>query len=57
MYFTGFDGPEMPRPARVPRLLGQDGLMIEPSGAVMVEIPSRVIAGYEAMVAEAERIG
>ena len=76
------------------RLLGQDGLMIEPSGAVtvaavrrgvregtidpgesvvcvltgsgfkdfdrildLVEIPSRVIAGYEAMVAEAERIG
>jgi threonine synthase len=76
------------------RLLGQDGLMIEPSGAVtvaavrrgvregtidpgesvvcvltgsgfkdfdrildLVEIPSRVIAGYEAMAAEAERIG
>jgi len=76
------------------RLLGQDGLMIEPSGAVtvaavrrgvregsidpgesvvcvltgsgfkdfdrileLVEIPSQVIAGYEAMVAEAERIG
>ena len=76
------------------RLLGQDGLMIEPSGAVtvaavrrgvregsidpgesvvcvltgsgfkdfdrildLVEIPSRVIAGYEAMVTEAERIG
>jgi len=76
------------------RLLGQDGLMIEPSGAVtvaavrrgvregtidpgesvvcvltgsgfkdfdrildLVEIPSPVIAGYEAMAAEAERIG
>jgi threonine synthase len=76
------------------RLLGQDGLMIEPSGAVtvaavrrgvrdgsidpgesvvcvltgsgfkdfdqileLVEIPSQVIAGYDAMVAEAERIG
>ena len=76
------------------RLLGQDGLMIEPSGAVtvaavrrgvregtidpgesvvcvltgsgfkdfdrildLVEIPSQVIAGYEAMAAEAERIG
>ncbi len=76
------------------RLLGQDGLMIEPSGAVtvaavrrgvregtidpgesvvcvltgsgfkdfdrildLVEIPSRVVAGYEAMAAEAERIG
>ena len=76
------------------RLLGQDGFMIEPSGAVtvaavrrgvregtidpgesvvcvltgsgfkdfdrildLVEIPSRVIAGYEAMAAEAERIG
>ena len=76
------------------RLLGQDGLMIEPSGAVtvaavrrgvregtidpgesvvcvltgsgfkdfdrildLVEIPSQVIAGYEAMMAEAERIG
>ena len=76
------------------RLLGQDGLMIEPSGAVtvaavrrgvregtidpdesvvcvltgsgfkdfdrimdLVEIPSRVIAGYEAMAAAAERIG
>jgi len=76
------------------RLLGQDGLMIEPSGAVtvaavrrgvregtidpsesvvcvltgsgfkdfdrildLVEIPSEVIAGYEAMAAAAERIG
>ena len=76
------------------RSLGQDGLMVEPSGAVtvaavrrgvetgaidpgesvvcvltgsgfkdfdrildLVEIPSQVIAGYEAMLAEAERIG
>ena len=76
------------------RLLAQDGLMIEPSGAVtvaavrrgvregtidrgesvvcvltgsgfkdfdrildLVEIPRQIVSGYEAMVAEAERIG
>jgi threonine synthase len=76
------------------RRLGQEGLMIEPSGAVtvaavrrgvedgsidrdesvvcvltgsgfkdfdrildLVEIPSQVVSGYEAMLAEAERIG
>ena len=76
------------------RLLGQEGLMIEPSGAVtvaavrrgvqegtigrdesvvciltgsgfkdfdrildLVEIPQQVVSGYEAMLAEAERIG
>ncbi|HSL50059.1 MAG TPA: pyridoxal-phosphate dependent enzyme [Candidatus Deferrimicrobiaceae bacterium] len=53
------------------RLLGEEGLMIEPSGAVtvaavrrgvtdrildLVEVPRQVVSGYEAMLAEAERI-
>ncbi len=52
MYFTGFDC--LGCPAAYPP--DQDLLLCHRI-LDLVEIPSRVIAGYEAMVAEAERIG
>ena len=61
MYFTGFDCLGCPA-AYAP---AQD-LLLCPTGSGfkdfdrildLVEIPSRVITGYEAMRAEAERIG